>query len=96
MGIAGVLDPFTAALLFPPPMPVALLDRLVLALGVARRNICGMRARDRVLVDAGPFSECSCWKESNSTRRWFRLRKNSVGLLQLRSRTVGSERPKRR
>lgn len=87
-------DPFTAVP--PPPIPVALLARLVLALGAARRNIWGMRARERVLDDAGPFSECSCWKESNSAKRWFRLRKNSVGLLQLRSRTVGRERPRRR
>lgn len=96
MGIAGVLDPFTVVLPLLPPMPVALLARLVLALGVARRNICGMRARDRELADAVPFSECSCWKVSNSARRWFRLRKKSVGLLQTRSRTVGRERPKRR
>ena len=97
IGIAGWLDPFRLILLPPPPIPVAaLLDRLVLPLGVARRNICGMRARDKELADAVPFSECSCWKESNSTRRWFRLRRNSVGLLQLRSRTVGRERPKRR
>jgi hypothetical protein len=54
----------------------------------------GRRARvSDAAVDDSPWS---CWKESNSERREFRLRRNSIDVEEYRSMIVGRERPRRR
>jgi hypothetical protein len=80
----------------PVSRPAAELLRRPFETGAAaRRNICGRRARAR--VEGGwPVSEWFCWKESNSVRRWFRLRRKSTGWLELRSMTAGREMPSKR
>lgn len=61
---------------------------------VARLNICGIRARD--IDDVEPSAGWICWKDSNSAKRAFKLRRNSSALEELRSRTVGKDSPNKR
>jgi hypothetical protein len=80
-----------------PSLPAAELLRLPFDTGAAaRRNICGMRTVRVSDVAAMPFSVWICVKVSNSVRRVLRERRNSSGVLELRSMTAGSEMPRRR
>ena len=81
---------------FPIGRPISAAELVLLpfpALVVARLNIWGNRALDK---DEEPSGGCIDWKDSNSVRSAFRVRRNSVGFEELRSRTVGRDSPSKR